>query len=84
MVDYSSLERVLEQLLKAVVDFRPDDLRHFIQHKPVKTTFLQAFPLARKRHRCYLPLMPLAIEQLDLSDYELIVSSSHAVSKGVS
>lgn len=91
LVDYSGSERVLEQLLKmfpnadlfAVVDFLPDDLRHFIQHKPVKTTFIQAFPLARKRYRSYLPLMPLAIEQLDLSEYELILSSSHAVSKGV-
>ena len=91
LVDYSGSERVLEQLLKmfsnadlfAVVDFLPDDLRHFIQHKPVKTTFIQAFPLARTRYRYYLPLMPLAIEQLDLSEYELILSSSHAVSKGV-
>ncbi len=91
LVDYSGSERVLEQLLKmfpnadlfAVVDFLPDDLRDFIQHKPVKTTFIQAFPLARKRYRYYLPLMPLAIEQLDLSEYELILSSSHAVSKGV-
>ncbi len=91
LVDYSGSERMLEQLLKmfpnadlfAVVDFLPDDLRYFIQHKPVKTTFIQAFPLARKRYRYYLPLMPLAIEQLDLSEYELILSSSHAVSKEV-
>ena len=91
LVDYSGSERVLEQLLTmfpnadlfAVVDFLPDDLRHFIQHKSAKTTFIQAFPLARKRYRSYLPFMPLAIEQLDLSEYELILSSSHAVSKGV-
>lgn len=91
LVDYSGSERVLEQLLMmfpnadlfAVVDFLPDDLRDFIQHKPVKTTFIQAFPLARTRYRSYLPLMPWAIEQLDLSEYELILSSSHAVSKGV-
>jgi Glycosyltransferase Family 4 len=91
LVDYSGSERVLEQLLKmfpnadlfAVVDFLPYDLRQLIQYKPVKTTFIQAFPLARKRYRSYLPLMPLAIEQLDLTKYELILSSSHAVSKGV-
>ncbi len=50
--------RVLEQLLKmspnadlfAVVDFLPYDLRQLIQYKPVKTTFIQAFPLARERY----------------------------------
>lgn len=40
-------------------------------------------PLARKKYRNYLPLMPLAIEQLDLSSYDLVLSSSHAVAKGV-
>ena len=40
-------------------------------------------PFARTRHRNYLPLMPLAIEQFDLSAYDLVISSSYAVAKGV-
>jgi glycosyltransferase involved in cell wall biosynthesis len=50
---------------------------------PSRTTFIQKLPLLRKYHRQYLPLMPIAIEQLDLSGYDLIISSSHAVAKGV-
>jgi glycosyltransferase involved in cell wall biosynthesis len=40
-------------------------------------------PFVRKRHRSYLPLMPIAIEQFDLSGYDLVISSSCAVAKGV-
>jgi glycosyltransferase involved in cell wall biosynthesis len=49
----------------------------------IYTSFLQKFPLAKKRYRYYLPLYPLAIEQFNLVDYDLIISSSHAVAKGV-
>jgi glycosyltransferase involved in cell wall biosynthesis len=49
----------------------------------VKTSFIQRLPYAKKKYRGYLPLMPLAIEQFDLSGYDLVLSSSHAVAKGV-
>ncbi len=48
-----------------------------------RTTFLQRLPGIRRRHRAYLPLMPLAIEQLDLGAYDLVISSSFVVAKGV-
>lgn len=91
LVTYAGAERVLEQLLLlfpqadlfAVVDHLPQDERGFLQHKPVTTTFIQRLPRSRQWFRHYLPLMPLAIEQLDLSDYDLVISSSHAVAKGV-
>lgn len=67
----------------AVVDFVKPEQRGFLRNKPVKTTFIQHLPFAKSHYRHYLPLMPLAIEQLDLSAYELIISSSHAVAKGV-
>jgi glycosyltransferase involved in cell wall biosynthesis len=51
-------------------------------HK-VTTSFIQKLPFAKTRYRNYLPLFPLAIEQFDLSAYDLIISSSHAVAKGV-
>src|SRR5579883_2587678 len=69
--------------LFAVVDFVESDKRAFLRNKPVKTTFIQKLPFAKTHYRTYLPLMPLAIEQLDLSAYDLILSSSHAVAKGV-
>ena len=47
------------------------------------TSFLQKMPMLAKHHRAYLPLMPIAIEQFDLSGYDLVISSSCAVAKGV-
>ena len=67
----------------AVVDFVDADKRAFLRHKPVNTTFIQHLPFAKSKYRSYLPLMPLAIEQLDVSKYDLIISSSHAVAKGI-
>src|SRR3990167_4401619 len=67
----------------AVVDFVDADKRDFLHNKTVKTTFIQNLPFARSKYRAYLPLMPLAIEQLDVSGYDLVISSSHAVAKGV-
>ncbi len=49
----------------------------------VYTSFIQDLPFSKTRYRNYLPLFPLAIEQFDLSSYDLIISSSHAVAKGV-
>lgn len=69
--------------LFAVVDFVEPEQREFLQNKSIKTTFIQKLPFAKQRYRSYLPLMPLAIEQLDVSGYDLIISSSHAVAKGV-
>ena len=67
----------------AVVDFVDDDKRGFLRDKTVNTTFIQHLPFAKSKYRGYLPLMPLAIEQLDVSGYDLVISSSHAVAKGV-
>lgn len=91
LVTYAGAERVLEQLLLlfpqadlfSVVDFLPDGQRGFLQGKRASTTFIQDLPFSRTKYRQYLPLMPLAIEQLDLSQYDLVLSSSHAVAKGV-
>lgn len=91
LVTYAGAERVLEQVLNifpdadlfALVDFLPDNQRDFIQHKKVTTTFIQHLPKAKKKYRNYLLFMPIAIEQLDLSAYDLVISSSHCVAKGV-
>ncbi|GAB2795292.1 hypothetical protein GCM10027040_22120 [Halomonas shantousis] len=88
---YSGAERVVEQIIKlypdadifSLVDFLKPDQRDFLNKRPVTTSFIQKLPLARKHYRSYLPLMPLAIEQFDVSQYDLVISSSHAVAKGV-
>jgi glycosyltransferase involved in cell wall biosynthesis len=85
-------EKVIEQLLKlfpnadlfSLVDFLPEKERAFLGGVEVQTTFLQKAPfINHKNYRTYLPFMPLAIEQIDLSGYDIVISNCHAVSKGV-
>ena len=91
LVAYGGAEKVLEQILKlypkadlfALYDFIPDNKRDFILNKKVNTSFLQKFPFAEKKYRSYLPLMPLAVEQFDFSKYDVIISVSTAVAKGI-
>ncbi|MDB5378749.1 MAG: glycosyltransferase family 4 protein [Rubritepida sp.] len=88
---YAGSERVVEQMLAcfpeadlyALCDFLPDGQRGFLGGKVPTTSFIQRLPFARKLFRNYLQLMPLAVEQFDLQGYDLVVSSSHAVAKGV-
>ena len=88
---YAGAERVLEQILLCypnadlygVVDFIPPGERGFLLGKTVTTSFVQNLPFARTKYRQYLSLMPLAVEQFDLSGYDLVLSCSHAVAKGV-
>lgn len=69
--------------LFCVVDFLPEDERDFLRSHRVTTSFIQKFPRAAKSYRSYLAAMPLAIEQLDVTGYDLVISSSAAVAKGV-
>ena len=88
---YAGSERVLEQLLHcfpeadlfAVVDFMSETERGFLQRREVRTSFIQRLPFARRWFRRYLGLMPIAIQQLDVSAYDLVISNNHAVAKGV-
>jgi UDP-N-acetylmuramyl pentapeptide phosphotransferase/UDP-N-acetylglucosamine-1-phosphate transferase/glycosyltransferase involved in cell wall biosynthesis len=88
---YAGAERVLEQMLAvypeadlfSLFDFVPEGERGFLRNKSVRTSFIQNLPFARNHHRAYLPLMPLAIEQLDVSQYDLVISSSYVAAKGV-
>ena len=91
LVKSGGAEKVLSEMLAcfpeadlfAVVDFFDVEQRKHIAGKTAKTTFIQKLPFAKSKYRSYLPLMPIAIEQLDLSSYDIILSSSHAVAKGV-
>lgn len=88
---YAGSEKVVEQILRlypdatlySLVDFLAPGKRAFVQNKSAITSFIQTLPGARRHFRQYLPLMPLAMEQFDLSEYDLIISSNHAVAKGV-
>jgi glycosyltransferase involved in cell wall biosynthesis len=91
LVPMTGAERVLEQILTiypeadvfTAVDFLPPEHRHRLRGARVFPSFIQRMPGARKHIWKYVPLMPLAMEQFDLRAYDLIVSNSHAVAKGV-
>lgn len=84
-----------DKVVKAIADVFPDaDIYTLVAKKEVcdelginwnkvHTSFIQKMPLAAKKHRAYLPLFPFAIEQFDLRGYDVIISSSHCVAKGV-
>jgi glycosyltransferase involved in cell wall biosynthesis len=91
LVTYAGSERVIEQILKVfpqadlycLIDILPEVDRSFLGSTKIKTSFLQSFPFKKKLYRHYLPFMPFAVEQLDLSGYDVVISNCHAVSKGV-
>jgi glycosyltransferase involved in cell wall biosynthesis len=84
-------ERVVEQILTlypdadifTLVDFFNEHERKIILGKRPQTSFIQNLPFSRRSFRKYLPLMPLAVEQFDVSSYDVVISSHHAVAKGV-
>lgn len=83
-------ELVVREILKhidadlyALINFESTNPESYLYKRKIGTTFLQHFPLAENGVQKYLPLLPLAIEQLDLREYDIILSSSHAVAKGV-
>ncbi|HXQ99595.1 MAG TPA: glycosyltransferase family 4 protein, partial [Pseudomonas sp.] len=83
LVTFAGAEKVLASLINiwpeadlfSVIDFLSDHDRAQLGGKVATTTFIQRLPKARTRYQRYLPLMPMAIEQLDLSGYDLIISS---------
>jgi glycosyltransferase involved in cell wall biosynthesis len=83
-------ELVVREILKhvdadlyALIDFESSNPESYLHQRQIGTTFLQHFPYAVNGIQKYLPFLPLAIEQLDVREYDVILSSSHAVAKGV-
>jgi len=73
-----------ESELYALVDYLDEkEKKELIGNKKIHTTFLQKLPFGKKLFRNLLPLFPLAVEQHDLREFDLILSSSHSVSKGL-
>src|SRR5262245_10436821 len=83
-----------EKVLRSMLELYPVPIYTLIHDKKrleglfsstprVHSSFLQKLPFATHWFRHFLPLFPLAISRFDLKEYELILSSSHAVAKGV-
>lgn len=89
---YAGAEKCVESFTNIWDDFEIYSLIDFLsgtdrdkilKGKRARTSFIQKLPFAKDKYRNYLPLFPLAIEQFDLSGYDVVLSSSHAVAKGV-
>ena len=83
-------EKVLEVLAEVFPKAPIYTLFHFkgsqredIERRVIRTSFLQGMPFLRNKYRFYLPLFPMAVEMFDLQAYDLVVSTSHCVAKGV-
>jgi len=83
-------EKVLEALCEIFPEadlytlvYIPGSVSPIIEKRKIFTSFIQFLPDVERRYRYYLPLMPKAIEKFDLAEYDLVISSSHCVAKGV-
>jgi glycosyltransferase involved in cell wall biosynthesis len=91
LVTYAGSEKVLRAMMAAfpeadvfcLVDALPDSARDWLNGRNLQTSFLQRMPAVRNYYRYLLPLMPIAVEQFNLSAYDIVISNSHAVAKGV-
>lgn len=88
---WAGSEAVIEQLIKcypnakifSTVNFLSEKDKQRLGGRSVQTSFIQKLPFSRRFFRNYLGLMPLAVEQFDLSGFDIVISSHHAVAKGV-
>ncbi|HEX9431876.1 MAG TPA: glycosyltransferase [Burkholderiales bacterium] len=91
LLDFAGSERVVREILEVLpqadlftlIDRPDEELRAAIPRRARATSFLQSLPRPQRWLRYYVPLMPLAVKQLDVSAYDIVISSSHAVAKGV-
>ena len=90
LVNFSGAEVVLEEIYKLfpgdvyTLLYDKDKVKNtFLKDTKIFPSFVQKLPFPTKLYPNYLPLFPIAIEQFDLSRYDIIISSSHCVAKGV-
>jgi len=83
-------EKVVESICNVFPDidiftlvYNRDKISELINNHKVFTSFVQKLPFAKKKYQTYLPFMPVAIEQFDLSDYDIVISSESGIAKGV-
>lgn len=83
-------EKILEVLAEIFPDadvytllYEPEKISSTINRLSVHTSFIQKLPFVMKYYRYYLPLFPFAIEKFRLKDYDLVISTSHCVAKGI-
>ncbi len=83
-------ERVLERICRLFPSadifthvYDPQGVSSLLRARNIKTSFIQSLPFANRMYQKYLPLMPLALEELNLEDYDLVISSEAGPAKGI-
>ena len=92
LITIGGAEKVLRQLLIAYPEadifclfnfFNEQQREEILLGKKTKSTFLERVPFSKRHYRNMVPIFYKAVERLDVSDYDIVISSSHAVAKGV-
>ena len=90
LVQYGGAERVLECFTELfpyapiyTLVYDREAMHGIFAQKDIRTSFIQKIPWARKKHRLFPQLMPMAIEQFDFSAYDIVLSDSSSYAKGI-
>lgn len=90
LVNYAGSERCLKALKDLFPEadiytsiYNQNNFPEEFKNYNIKTTFINKLPFSKKKHFIYYPLMPIAFENIDLSFYDLVISSSHSCAKGI-
>lgn len=90
LVQYGGAERVLECFTELfpyapiyTLVYDQEAMHGVFADKDIRTSFIQKIPFARKKHRLFPQLMPMAIEQFDFSKYDIVLSDSSSYAKGI-
>ena len=92
--DHLAQDGGAEKVLAAFHEIWPEAPTYVVVHNPkkanqafadkeIKTSFIQKMPMGVKKYKWYLPLYPAAVEDYDLSEYDVVLSSNSAFAKGV-
>lgn len=73
----------IDAQLFALIDFESTNPDSYLYQRKIETTFIQNLPFSSNGLQKYLPILPFAIEQLNVTEYDIVLSSSHAVAKGI-
>lgn len=90
LTNYGGAERVLRKICDMFPDapiytvvYDKERMGEYFGDKDIRTTYIQKMPFGVKKYTSYLPLLPGAVERLDLTDFDLVISSSTCCAKGV-
>ncbi len=83
LIDINLIKNFSKPDIFSLVENLNKDKRNYFNGRKIKTSFIQSLPFGKTHVQNYLPLIPFAIEQMNLLSYDLVISSSHLAAKGI-